>query len=145
LETTQTAAPSRARPASGCSQRLAIWLTGIFALGVTAQALLAGAGLFVGGSWMRWHEGIGHLLTSPIPLIPLIVLILSFTARLPAADKGLSALLLVLATLQPVVLYLRGVAPALAALHPAIALLLFALPIWMIARLRRAGAPATQA
>src|SRR5262245_28385271 len=102
-----------------------------FGLGVLAQGFFAGAGMFVAGNWMAWHEGFGHLLTSPVPLAPLLALILSFTGRLPATDRSMSALLFVLALLQPVVLYLRGVAPWLSALHPLNALLLFALPLLM--------------
>ncbi len=104
---------------------------------MAAQAFFAGAGIFVGGSWMLWHTGLGHLLTSPIPLIPLAMLILSFTARLPRSDKQLSGLLLFPAMVQPVFLYLRGVAPILAALHPLNALLLFALPLYLILRARQ--------
>jgi hypothetical protein len=46
-------------------------------------------------------------------------------------------LLLFLAAVQPVVLYLRGVAPILAALHPVNALFLFALPLYLVMRVRR--------
>jgi hypothetical protein len=104
---------------------------------VLAQAFLAGAGIFVAGNWMPWHIGLGHLLTSPIPLIPLLALILSFTGRLPGADRWLSGSLFLLALFQPVVLYLRGLAPWLSALHPLIALLLFALPLLMSYRVWR--------
>jgi hypothetical protein len=110
----------------------------LFLLGVAVQAFLAGAGMFVGGSWMAVHIGLGHLLTSPIPLLPLLLLIFSFVARRPRADRWLCGLLLVLALLQPVVLYLRGVLPLLSALHPLNALLLFALPMVLINRARRA-------
>jgi Family of unknown function (DUF6220) len=109
----------------------------IFFLGVTIQAFLAGAGIFLGGPWILWHRGLGHLLTSPIPLIPLLLLILSFVGRLPRSDKWLCGLLLFLATVQPVVLYLRGVLPILSALHPVNALFLFALPLFLILRIRR--------
>jgi plastocyanin len=109
-----------------------------FWLGIVAQSFLAGAGMFVDGSWLRWHEALGHLLTSPIPLIPLLLLILSIVGRMPVSDRWLCAALLILATVQPVVLYLRGVLPLLSALHPVIALLLFALPLTLIGRVRRA-------
>lgn len=119
-------------PAQGTrTHRAYLILALIFAAGVMAQAFLAGAGIFLSGAWMAWHEGIGHLLTSPIPLIPLIILILSITGRMPGADRWLSASLFVLALVQPVVLYLRGLVPWLSALHPLIALLLFALPLLM--------------
>jgi hypothetical protein len=126
------------------SRRVYITLALLFWLGVIAQAFLAGAGMFVSGSLMAWHAALGHILTSPIPLIPLLLVILSFVARLPRSDKWLSALLLVLAALQPVVLYFRGVLPLLSALHPVNALLLFALPLWLVARVRRSMRSATE-
>jgi hypothetical protein len=119
------------------SRRVYLVLALIFFLGVTIQAFLAGAGIFTGGSWILWHRGLGHLLTSPIPLIPLLLLILSFVGRLPRADKWLCGLLLFLAAVQPVVLYLRGVLPILSALHPVNALFLFALPLYLITRVRQ--------
>ncbi len=128
--TQQVAPPRRAR-------RAYLILAIIFAVGVMAQAFLAGAGIFLAGDWMLWHEGIGHLLTSPIPIIPLITLILSFTGRLSSADRWMSAGLFVLALVQPVVLYLRGLVPWLSALHPLNALLLFALPLLMSYRVWR--------
>ena len=60
----------------------------LFWLGILAQAFFAGAGIFVAGSWMAWHEALGHLMSSPIPLIPLLLLILSFAGRLPRTDNG---------------------------------------------------------
>jgi hypothetical protein len=115
-----------------------------FAVGVAAQAVLAGAGIFAGGSWMVAHSVLGHLLTSPIPLIPLLLLIFGFVARVPRRDRWLCALLLVLATIQPVVVYLHGIAPLLSALHPFIALLLFALPLGLAGRARELHAPRPQ-
>jgi hypothetical protein len=119
------------------ARRVYLGLAIIFWLGVIAQAFLAGAGIFTGGPWMSAHIAIGHLLTSPIPLIPLLLLILSAVARLPQGDRWWCALLLILALVQPVVLYLRGVLPLLSALHPVNALLLFALPLHLIMRVRR--------
>jgi uncharacterized membrane protein YhaH (DUF805 family) len=110
---------------------------GLFWLGIVAQAFLAGAGIFMGGGWLQAHSALGHLLTSPLPLGPLAMLLLSVAGRLPRADRWWCALLLVLATLQPVVLYLRGVLPWLSAFHPVIALVLFALPLFLIVRGRR--------
>jgi hypothetical protein len=127
--------PTRAAPSR--SRRAYLILASIFFLGVAAQAFFAGAGIFVGGSWMLWHIALGHLLTSPLPLIPLAMVILSFTGRLPRADKRLCGLLFLLAMIQPVFLYLRGVAPILAALHPLNALLLFTLPLYLVMRARQ--------
>jgi plastocyanin len=121
------------------ARRFYLGFAALFWVGVIAQAFLAGAGLFLGGSWMRGHSALGHLLTSPLPLLPLLMLMLSFAGRLPKADRWWCALLLILATLQPVVLYLRGVLPLLSALHPVNAMLLFVLPLFLIGRARRAA------
>jgi plastocyanin len=124
---------------AGWARRFYLGFAALFWLGVVAQAFLAGAGLFINGSWMRGHSALGHVLTSPLPLLPLLMLLLSFTGRLPKADRWWCALLLILATLQPVVLYLRGVLPLLSVLHPVNAMLLFVLPLFLIARVRGAG------
>lgn len=139
MDTTQYAEPETIRlPQERIwPRRFYLGFAMLFMLGVLAQAFFAGAGIFLDGSWMRWHNGIGHLLTSPIPLFPLLLLILSFVGRLPHTDRWLSGLLLILATVQPVFLYLRGVLPLLSAFHPVNALLLFVLPIWIIMRARR--------
>jgi hypothetical protein len=135
--TVETAPRTRRAPAPAWTHRAYLGLAALFLLAVIAQAFLAGAGIFVAGSWMAWHKAIGHLLSSPIPLIPLLLLILSFVGRLPRSVKWWSACLLILTMVQPVVLYLRGVMPLLSALHPVNALLLFALPIVLIGRVRR--------
>jgi Family of unknown function (DUF6220) len=119
------------------SRRIYLGLAALFAFGVIAQAFLAGAMILISNDWRPWHIGIGHALTSPIPLIPLLLIILSFVGRLPRADKWLTGLLFILAMAQPVVLYVRGMLPLLGALHPANALLLFVLPLWLIARVWR--------
>jgi hypothetical protein len=119
------------------SRRLYLGFAALFAFGVLAQAFLAGGMLLISNEWRPWHIGIGHLLSSPVPLIPLALIILSFAGRLPRSDKWLSVLLFVLALAQPFFLYLRGMLPLLGALHPANALLLFVLPLWMIARARQ--------
>jgi hypothetical protein len=120
------------------SRRLYVGFAALFAFGVLAQAFFAGAMLLSSTDWRPWHIGIGHLLSSPIPLFPLLLIILSFVGRLPRADKWLAFVLFVLAMVQPVMIYLRGPLPLLSALHPANALLLFVLPLWMIARARQA-------
>lgn len=142
MDATQTSAGVAAGPASSSAQprawprRLYLILAWLFLAGVVAQAFLAGAGLFVPGQWLLWHGVLGHLLSSPLPVIPALLLILSFVGRMPAAVRWLTALLLILAWVQPVFLYLRGLVPLLASLHPVNALLLFALPLALIARAR---------
>jgi hypothetical protein len=133
-----TSPRQRLRTAPIWPRRIYIGLAALFLLGVAIQAFLAGAGIFVSAQWVAWHRALGHMLTSPIPLIPLLLIILSFAGRLPRSDKWLTALLFFLALMQPVVLYLRRALPLISALHPVNALLLFILPIWLIVRVRRA-------
>jgi hypothetical protein len=126
------------------SRRAFVVLAWVFGLGVAAQAFLAGAGVFAGGSWMLWHIGLGHFLSSPIPIIPLVMVILSFVARLPRYEKQLAGLLLVLAGIQPVFVYLRGVSSIIAAFHPLNALLLFVLSFYLVLRMRNVEQGAVQ-
>jgi hypothetical protein len=110
-------------------------LTTFFWLAVVLQTFLAGAMIFAGGGWREAHIAIGHLLSS-LPLIPLAILIFAFLSKLPARDKGLAGLLLLLTILQPVWLYMRGINILFAAIHPVNALLLFALPLYLLMRVR---------
>lgn len=113
--------------------RLYQGLTTFFWLAIVLQTFLAGAMIFAGGGWREAHIAIGHLLSS-LPLIPLAILILAFVGKLHARDKGLAGLLLLLTILQPVWLYMRGINILFAALHPVNALLLFALPLYLLMR-----------
>ena len=131
------AGPQQAAARPVVSRRIYLGFAALFAIGVFAQAFFAGAMILISNDWRPWHIGIGHLLSSPIPLIPLLLIILSFVGRLPRGDKWLTFLLFVLALLQPFMLYFRGMLPLLGALHPANALLLFVLPLWLIARVRQ--------
>src|SRR5262245_11859355 len=99
------AAPQRAGARPILSRRLYLGFAALFAFGVFAQAFFAGAMILISNDWRPWHIGIGHLLSSPIPLIPLLLIILSFVGRLPRGDKWLTFLLFVLAILQPFFLY----------------------------------------
>jgi hypothetical protein len=112
-------------------------LTTLFWIAVIVQGFLAGAGIFAGGSWLTAHIIFGHLLSSPLPLIPLLIVALAYIAKLPGGEKGLAWWLLLLAILQPFWLYMRGINILLAAVHPLNALLLSALPIYMLMRVRR--------
>jgi hypothetical protein len=132
------AAPQRAGARLILWRRLYLGFAVLFAIGVFAQAFFAGAMILISNDWRPWHIGIGHMLVSPVPLLPLLMIITSFVGRLPRADKWLTFLLFVLALLQPFMVYFKGSLPLLAALHPANALLLFVLPLWLIARLRQA-------
>lgn len=110
-------------------------LTTFFWLAIVLQTFLAGAMIFAGGGWREAHIAVGHLLSS-LPFIPLTILLFAFLGKLPARDKGVAGLLLLLTILQPVWLYMRGVNILFAAIHPVNALLLFALPLYLLMRVR---------
>jgi hypothetical protein len=116
-------------------QQLYLGLTLLFAGGVLVQVFLAGAGIFSSGAWLGLHGAFAILLF----LLSIGLLILSFVARLPQAVKWQSALLVLLIMLQWFWIYGVGDLglPLLKAIHPVNALLIFALPLWQIARVRR--------
>jgi hypothetical protein len=90
---------------------------------IALQVYMMGLALFGVTSFMP-HATLGYLMV----LGALILMILTFSAKASRRDKVLAALVLVLTVLQPVlVLMLRGRVPALAALHPLNALVIFAL------------------
>jgi hypothetical protein len=106
----------------------------LFVAGVAAQVFLAGMFLFAGGS-REDHIGFGYTLT----LVPILVLLLAVAARPGRRTIGLTALLLAVTWLQPVVTYAREAAPFVAALHPVNAMLIFGLGI-VVARRALAAA-----
>lgn len=99
--------------------RIAAWL---FFVGVVVQVFLAGLALFAPtvSSWTN-HVGFGYLVG--YVLLPLIVF--AFIGRLPRSIKIQMGVLLLLYIIQLTLIYLRGSAPIISALHPVNAMLLF--------------------
>ena len=95
------------------------WLT--LALGVL-QFLLAGLGIF-GASSFSAHETVGYTFHT----IAVVVFLLALVGPRTGRDIGLGFLLAALATVQIYLPQLRGDAPAVAAFHPLLALLLLGL------------------
>ena len=95
------------------------WLA--LALGVL-QFFLAGLGIF-GASSFSAHEGVGYLFHT----IAVLVFLLALAGPRTGRDIGMGALFAVLATVQVYLPELRGDAPALAAIHPLLALFLLGL------------------
>jgi hypothetical protein len=93
----------------------------LFVACVMVQVFLAGLGVFAGGENFNLHRDFGYL----FGWLTLILLVLALAGRLGRRWILLSALLLVLFALQSVVVALREVAPAAAALHPDNALVIF--------------------
>ena len=105
---------------------------------ITLQVFFAGLGLF-GTGGMELHMGFGYL----IPLVVLAVPIAALAARPGARTTWLSGGLLVLTWVQVTLPYARDDLPAVAALHPVNALLIFWLAL-TIARRATALARAPQ-
>jgi hypothetical protein len=112
---------------------VAAWL---FAAGVLLQGYLAGAALTqLGGSGdFETHVGIGYSLMGILALaVPLFALL----GRLPRAQVGWSGLLLLLYIAQTVLPVLRSSSPAIAAFHPANAMIMLVLGVVVAVSARR--------
>ncbi len=123
------------------SRTLYMLFAWLFVAGVMTQVFFAGMTV-VAGRW-PWtnHAGLGHFLALPL----LIMLVTMYAGHLPGRMKRLTWLLLLVYVLQAdVLIFLRVSAPVLAAFHPVMALVDFALGL-MLARqatvLMRAGEP----
>ncbi|GHO71506.1 hypothetical protein KSC_103980 [Ktedonobacter sp. SOSP1-52] len=104
-------------------QVLYIVVAWLFALSIVAQTYLAGMGLFAGATWLEVHGNIGWLLAR----FSILMLVFLLPARFPWKVVGLHALLIADVIFQvSLVSYFQAYKnPALTALHPANALLLF--------------------
>lgn len=109
-------------------------LTLIFIVGIIIQVFLVGAGIFDNASWLRLHDIFGHLLGT----LPLIMLIIGLAGRLPRSINWLTFLLLFLVYFQSFFIHLPKIIgiPVLSALHPVNALVIFALPLFLLVRIR---------
>jgi len=108
-------------------------LAGVFALGVLVQAFLAGAALpQLGGSGdFEAHKGIGY---SVMGILALAILIAGGLARSSPVIVWGSVGVFVLYIVQTLLPTMSGSAPALAALHPVNAVVLFGLAGWLFVR-----------
>ena len=98
----------------------------LFVVGILGQVFLVGLALLDAQPTWPMHIEFGHELVA----LPLLLVVLSFVGRLPRAAKGLTALLFVVAVMQAEVFAaVRNAVPLLAALHPVLALVLFALAV----------------
>jgi hypothetical protein len=115
------------------------WLAGLFALGVLLQAFLAGAALpqLGGNGDFETHISVGY---TAMGILALVILIDGGIARASRLQIWGSVGLFVLYIVQTLLPTLAGSQPFLAALHPANAVLLFGLAVWMFAAERRAPA-----
>jgi hypothetical protein len=120
------------------ARRLHPWLSGLFALGVLLQAFLAGAALGqLGGSGdFASHTEFGY---TGMGILALLVLIAAGLGRADRVQIWGSIALFVDYIVQTLLPGFRGSSPAVAALHPVNALLLFGLAVWLFIRGLRAN------
>jgi len=105
----------------------------LFVAGILFQVFLVGLGLFAGQQTWSTHVGFGHW----FGIVPLLLVILSFAGRLPRSEKRLTASMFGVYLVQAEVFAaIRQAAPTTAALHPVLALILFALGLLVAQRAR---------
>jgi len=102
---------------------LVAWL---FAIAAVIQIYLAGQGVFATGSF-ELHRNVGYA----IGILGLILLVLSFAAKMPLRVIGATALLFVLMIVQSVLVFMRTDQPNIAALHPVNGFIIVLLAVWI--------------
>lgn len=117
------------------SHLLYIGLACAFAIVVLVQVFLIGLALFDGNPGnFHIHLLLGHW----SGVAPALMVLLAYTGRLPRELKNLTWLNLVLyILLADVLVFLRGPAPFVAALHPVVAVALFSLSGYLGLRVRQ--------
>jgi hypothetical protein len=105
-------------------------LAALFLIGVVVQTFYAGLGLFAGAENMQLHVDLGWILH----LAPILVLIAAALGRVGRATMLWTAALVVTVFIQPLLPGLSESVPALAALHPVNALLIFWISVVVVRR-----------
>ena len=116
------------------AQILYLILASLILLGIFLQGFLIGSFLFGGAAWgLAAHSFMGSVLVLLSLLLALIGLLVPMSGKM----KGWGFLLLVLMIIQMILPSTSGAAPLLAALHPANAMLLFGLNLFLIFRIQQ--------
>jgi hypothetical protein len=98
----------------------------LFPVAILVQVLFVGLSLFTGQGYWGAHIGFGHT----IGILPLLLVILGYLARLPRRTIILTWLAFGIYLVQAEVFAaIRANVPLFAAFHPVLALLLFALAL----------------
>jgi hypothetical protein len=110
----------------------------IFVVAILVQVFLAGLAIAnLGGSGtFSTHIEFGY---TWMGLAALALLVTVFLARRPRRDVGIVVAIIVLYVIQTVLPAFKSSLPAIAALHPVNALLLFVVALWYARRLWRAS------
>ncbi len=127
-------ASKRMPVARSWAQNLYLGLASLILLGIFLQGFLIGAWLFGGATWGRNGHGFVGLL---LLILSLLLALTGLLAQLPTRTKILGFLFFVLVIIQVVLASISGNAPLLAALHPANAMVLFGLNLFLIFRIRQ--------
>jgi hypothetical protein len=116
------------------AQNLYLVLASLILLGIFLQGFLIGALLFGG---LAWGQN-GHALLGLVLLVlSLLLALVGLLAQVPGRMKVLGFLLFVLFIIQVTLGSIGGNVPLLAALHPANAMILFGLSLFLIFRIRQ--------
>lgn len=116
------------------AQILYLVLASLILLGIFLQGFLIGAYLFAGALWGKdAHSLVGLVLL----ILSLLLALVGLLAQVPGRTKLWGFLLFVLTIIQFVLPSTSGSVPLLAALHPANAMILFGLSLFLIMRIRQ--------
>ena len=111
----------------------------LFPVAILVQVLFVGLSLFTGHSYWDAHIGFGHT----IGILPILLVILGYLARLPRRTIILNWLVLGIYLVQAEVFAaIRADVPLFAAFHPVLALVLFALALSLALQARTFVRPA---
>ena len=106
-------------------------MAALFAAGIMTQVYFVGLSLLGGRPSWNDHIGLGH----GLGFLALLLVILAYVGRQPRGTKNLTwATFAVYVLLADVVIFLRGTRGAVAALHPVLAITLFALVVTLLVR-----------
>jgi|GEM_PF-661426 len=105
----------------------------LFPAAILIQVFLVGLSLFTTQPYWDMHIALGHSLV----LLPVLLVILAYLGRLSSPAKRLNWLVLGICLIQTEgFAMIRTAVPTLAALHPVLALVLFALALTIALRAR---------
>jgi hypothetical protein len=103
----------------------------LFVLGILTQVYLIGLSLLGGRPSWPIHIELGHSLS----ILALLMIVLAYAGRLPRPMKPMTWFNLVIyVLLADIVIFMRGSAPLVAALHPVLAVVLFGIAGFLAVR-----------
>ena len=126
---------SKSSPTTGgWALNLYLVLAGLIQLGILLQGFFIGALLFAGAAWGKdLHGSMGLVLL----VLSLLLALVGLLARVPGRIKVLGFVLFILVIIQMLLASLGSSIPLVAALHPANAMLLFGLNLFLIFQVRQ--------